>query len=193
MSNKNGGLKTRLKTPVYGPKCPVFVWSAKSHVLTIWISDTQRLVFRWIRYLNVWYSDGHCSQSESGNLLTTRFLILFQERRRDEARVRDETRRRDYESESVLSNVQHEMERPRGGGSSSTNNGTHNRNGNHKNQSKNLTGQKYSWDLNDGNIWIPNTWMPDSSEYWTVWVSDIQMVKSHDLGDIRIQDILDHK
>ena len=26
----NGGLKTRLKKPVYGPKCLVFEWSAKS-------------------------------------------------------------------------------------------------------------------------------------------------------------------
>ena len=26
----NGGLKTGLKKPVYGPKCPVFEWSAKS-------------------------------------------------------------------------------------------------------------------------------------------------------------------
>ena len=26
-------------------------------------------------------------------------------------------------------------------------------------------------------IWIPNTWIPDSSEYWTVWMSGIQMLK----------------
>ena len=26
----NGGLKTGLKKPVYGSKCPVFEWSAKS-------------------------------------------------------------------------------------------------------------------------------------------------------------------
>ena len=32
-------------------------------------------------------------------------------------------------------------------------------------------------------IWIPNTWILDSSEYRTVWLSDIQMVKSRDLAD----------
>ena len=32
-------------------------------------------------------------------------------------------------------------------------------------------------------IWIPNTWIPHSSEYPTVWVSGIQMVKSHDFTD----------
>ena len=31
----NGGLKTRLKKPVYGPKCPVFEWFAKSCDFTI--------------------------------------------------------------------------------------------------------------------------------------------------------------
>ena len=31
----NGGLKTKLKKPVYGPKCPVFEWSAKSSEFTI--------------------------------------------------------------------------------------------------------------------------------------------------------------
>ena len=31
----NSGLETGLKKPVYGPKCPVFEWSAKSHDLTI--------------------------------------------------------------------------------------------------------------------------------------------------------------
>ena len=36
----NSGLKTELKKPVYGLKCPVLKWSAKSHDLTIWIPDT---------------------------------------------------------------------------------------------------------------------------------------------------------
>ena len=31
----NGGLKTRLKKPIYGPKCPVFKWPAKSSDFTI--------------------------------------------------------------------------------------------------------------------------------------------------------------
>ena len=31
----NGGLKTGLKKPVYGPKCPAFKWSAKSCDFTI--------------------------------------------------------------------------------------------------------------------------------------------------------------
>ena len=37
----NGVLKTRLKKPVYGPKCPVFELSVKSRDLTIWILDTK--------------------------------------------------------------------------------------------------------------------------------------------------------
>ena len=32
-------------------------------------------------------------------------------------------------------------------------------------------------------IWIPNTWILDSSEYQTVWVSGIDMVQSRDLAD----------
>ena len=32
-------------------------------------------------------------------------------------------------------------------------------------------------------ICIPDTWIPDSSEYRTLWVSGIQMVKSSDLAD----------
>ena len=39
MENKStgnsGGLKTGLKQPVYGPKCTVFKWSAKSRDFTI--------------------------------------------------------------------------------------------------------------------------------------------------------------
>ena len=31
----NGGLKSRLKKPVYGLKCPVFKWYAKSHDFTV--------------------------------------------------------------------------------------------------------------------------------------------------------------
>ena len=59
-------------------------------------------------------------------------LISSQERRRDEARVREETRRR--ESEAVLSTVQHEMERPRNSGSE--NNGFKNGNAGHSSHSK---------------------------------------------------------
>ncbi len=59
--------------------------------------------------------------------------VRLQERRRDEARVREETRRR--ESEAVLSAVQHEMERPRGSGNNG-NNGVHNGNSKHKSHSK---------------------------------------------------------
>ena len=43
----NGGQKTGLKKPVYGPKCPVFEQSVKSCDFTIWIPDTH----------TVWYSD----------------------------------------------------------------------------------------------------------------------------------------
>ena len=37
----NGGLKTRLKRPVYGPKCLVFKWFAKLHDFTIWMLGTK--------------------------------------------------------------------------------------------------------------------------------------------------------
>ena len=47
----NGGLKIGLKEPVYGPKCSVFKWSAKSGDFTIWIPDTHT-----VRYL-----DGYCT------------------------------------------------------------------------------------------------------------------------------------
>ena len=40
---------------------------------------------------------------------------------------------------------------------------------------------------------IPCNWILDSSEYRTVWVSSIQMVKSCDLANHSKQDILDHK
>ena len=43
----NGGLKTGLKKPVYGSKCQIFKWSAKSCDFTIWIPDTHI----------VWYSE----------------------------------------------------------------------------------------------------------------------------------------
>ena len=36
-----------VKKPDYGPKCPVFEWSTKSHDFTVWIPDTH----------TVWYSD----------------------------------------------------------------------------------------------------------------------------------------
>ena len=42
-------------------------------------------------------------------------------------------------------------------------------------------------------IWKRNTWIPNSSEYRTVWVSSIQMAKSRDLATIQIPYILDHK
>ena len=42
----NGGLKIRLKKPIYGPKCLVFEWSAKSHDFTL-----------KYRYSGVLYSD----------------------------------------------------------------------------------------------------------------------------------------
>ena len=35
----NDGLKTRLKMPVYGPKCPALEWSAMSREITILIPD----------------------------------------------------------------------------------------------------------------------------------------------------------
>ena len=60
----NGGLKTGQKNPVYGPKCPVLKWSAKSCDLTIWIPDTHT-----VRYLGVRYSDGYCNYK---SLLTWR-------------------------------------------------------------------------------------------------------------------------
>ena len=43
----NGGLKTGLKKPLQGPKCPVFEWSAKSCDFTIRILYTH----------TVWYSN----------------------------------------------------------------------------------------------------------------------------------------
>ena len=43
------------KKPVYGPKCPVFEWSAKSRDFTTWIPDTHTVL-----YSVVWYSDGYC-------------------------------------------------------------------------------------------------------------------------------------
>ena len=39
--------KPKWKKPVYGPKCPIFKWSAMSPDFTIWIPDTQ----------SIWYSD----------------------------------------------------------------------------------------------------------------------------------------
>ena len=52
----NGGLKTGLKKPDYGPKCSVFEWSAKSCDFTIWIPDTHT-----IQYSGVRDSDGNCN------------------------------------------------------------------------------------------------------------------------------------
>ena len=40
----NVGLKTGLKKPVYGPKCIVLEWSAKSHDFTILIPDNLQMV-----------------------------------------------------------------------------------------------------------------------------------------------------
>ena len=59
------------------------------------------------------------------------WLIDLQERRRDEQRAREETRRR--ESEAVLSAVQHEMERPRNAANDSV---VKNGKNSHKNQSE---------------------------------------------------------
>ena len=45
---------------------------------------------------------------------------------------------------------------------------------------------KCFWILNDQIFnpqWTVTIWIPDSSEYWTVWVSSFQMVKSRDLAD----------
>ena len=33
------------KKPVYGPKCLVFEWCAKSHDFTIWIADTHTVLY----------------------------------------------------------------------------------------------------------------------------------------------------
>ena len=41
----------------------------------------------------------------------------------------------------------------------------------------------YSGDPNTVTIWITNTWIPESSEYWTVRVSSTQIVNSRDLAD----------
>ena len=60
----NGGLKTRLKKPDYGPKCPVFEWSDKSRDFTIWIPDTH----------TVWYSDESVIQVFSIQMAT---VVLF--------------------------------------------------------------------------------------------------------------------
>ena len=61
----NCGLKTRLKKPVNGPKCPVFKWSAKSRDLVISIPDTH----------TVWYSDESGFQVFSIQMVTV--LVLF--------------------------------------------------------------------------------------------------------------------
>ena len=52
----NGGLKTGQKKPVYGPNCPAFEWSTKSHDFTILIPDTHT-----VQYSGAWCSDGYCS------------------------------------------------------------------------------------------------------------------------------------
>ena len=57
----NGGLKIGLKKPVYGPKCPVFEWSSKSRDGYLYTGHPYCLVFRWIRYSGVRYSDGYCT------------------------------------------------------------------------------------------------------------------------------------
>ena len=60
--NSNGGLKTGQKKLVYGPKCPVFEWSAKAsdyYLKTRHPYCTPCTVFRWIRYSGVQYSNGH--------------------------------------------------------------------------------------------------------------------------------------
>ena len=41
----NGSLKTRLKKPVYAPKCQVLEWSPKSHDFTIWKPDNHTVQY----------------------------------------------------------------------------------------------------------------------------------------------------
>ena len=41
----NDGPKNGLKKPGYGPKCLVFKWSAKSRDFTIWIPNTQTVLY----------------------------------------------------------------------------------------------------------------------------------------------------
>ena len=57
----NGGLNTRLKKPVFGPKYLVFKWSAKSCDIHLNNRHPKCPVSRWIRYLGVRYSDGYCT------------------------------------------------------------------------------------------------------------------------------------
>ena len=47
--------KPDCQKPVYGPKCPVFKWSAKSCDFFIWILDNHT-----VQYSGVGYSDGYC-------------------------------------------------------------------------------------------------------------------------------------
>ena len=56
----NGGVKIGLKKPVYRTKYLLFKWSTKWPNFTSWIPDTRCLVFKWIWFSGVWYSDGYC-------------------------------------------------------------------------------------------------------------------------------------
>ena len=66
----NGGLKTMLKKPVYGPKCQVWILNCELQPMLsniIWSVPFEYQIFkssvlRWIWYSGVWYSDGYCIQ-----------------------------------------------------------------------------------------------------------------------------------
>ena len=60
------------KKPVYGPKCLVFDWSAKSRYFTIWILDTHT-----VRYSDVWYSDFRHKEYTTGLLWLDRYKPFF--------------------------------------------------------------------------------------------------------------------
>ena len=62
------------KKPAYGPKCPVFKWSAKSHDFTIWtLGNLYCPVSRWIQYSGVKNSDGYCIYKRNDHL----FFYIF--------------------------------------------------------------------------------------------------------------------
>ena len=73
--NMKGGLKTRLKKPINGPKCLVFQWSAKSCDFTIRKQDT----------LTVQYSDESGIQVFGIQIVTVR--IKFESERNLHERI----------------------------------------------------------------------------------------------------------
>ena len=60
------------KSPVYGPKCPVFKWSAKSRDYHLNTGHPNWLAFRWIWYSGVRYSDGYSTHNLFWDLLSIR-------------------------------------------------------------------------------------------------------------------------